>query len=88
MSAPNMLDAKLDEVARQYDTITAELSLPETSRDLDALKRLGREQKRLEPAVEAYRRLQDTRAQLAGAHELRETESDDEMRRMAQDEIE
>ena len=88
MSAASGLDAKLDDVARQYDAITAELSLPETSRDLDALKRLGREQKRLEPAVEAYRRLQATRGELAGAHELRDTESDDEMKQMAQAEIE
>ena len=75
-----MLDAKLDEVARQYDAINAELALPETSRDLEALKRLGRERARLEPAVEAYRRLQKTRAELAGAHQLRDTETDDEMR--------
>jgi peptide chain release factor 1 len=88
MSTPTGLDAKLDDVARQYDAITAELSLPETSRDMDALKRLGREQKRLEPAVEAYRRLQAARVELAGAHELRDTESDDEMKRMAQAEIE
>jgi peptide chain release factor 1 len=88
MSNPNSLDEKLDEVARQYDAINDELALPETSRDPDALRRLGRERARLEPAVEAYRRLLDTRAELAGAHELRDTESDDEMRRMAQDEIE
>jgi peptide chain release factor 1 len=88
MSAPTSLDEKLDEVARQYDAINDELALPETSRDPDALKRLGRERARLEPAVEAYRRLLATRAELAGAHELRDTESDDEMRRMAQDEIE
>ncbi|MBI2781833.1 MAG: peptide chain release factor 1 [Chloroflexi bacterium] len=83
-----MLDDKLDEVARQYDAINEELSLPETSRDPDALKRLGRERARLEPAVEAYRRLQRTRAELAGAHEMRDTESDDDMRQMAQAEIE
>jgi peptide chain release factor 1 len=88
VSTSTLLDEKLDEVARQYDAINDELALPETSRDPDALKRLGRERARLEPAVEAYRRLQETRAELAGAHELRDTEPDDEMRRMAQDEIE
>ena len=88
MSTSTGLDDKLDEVARQYDAINAELSLPETSRDPDALKRLGRERARLEPAVEAYRRLQKTREELAGAHQLRDTESDDEMRQMAQAEIE
>ena len=88
MTSPTSLDIKLDEVARQYDEINAELSLPETSRDLDALRRLGRERARLEPAVEAYRRLLKTRAELAGAHQLRDTESDDDMRQMAQAEIE
>ena len=88
MSANTSLDEKLDEVARQYDAINAELSLPETSRDPDALKRLGRERARLEPAVEAYRRLLKTRAELSGAHQLRDGEADDDMRRMAQDEIE
>jgi peptide chain release factor 1 len=88
VSGSDGLDAKLDEVARQYDAVNAELALPETSRDIDALKRLGRERARLEPAVEAYRRLLKTRDELAGAHELRDTESDDEMRRMAQAEIE
>ncbi len=88
MSTSSNLDAKLDDVARQYDAINDELALPETSRDVDALRRLGRERARLEPAVEAYRRLQKTREELAGAHEMRDTESDDEMRHMAQAEIE
>jgi peptide chain release factor 1 len=88
VTATTGLDAKLDEVARQYDEINAELSRPETVQDLDALKRLGIELARLEPVVEAYRRLQKTRDELAGAHHLRDTESDDDMRQMAQAEIE
>ena len=88
MSTPGSLDQKLDEVARQYDAINEELALPETSRDPEALRRLGRERARLEPAVEAYRRLQSTRSELAGAIEMRDEESDDELRHLAQDEIE
>jgi peptide chain release factor 1 len=88
MTATTSLDAKLDEVARQYDDLNAELARPETSQDVDAIRRLGRELARLEPVVEAYRRLKDTRIELAGAHELRDSDSDDELRRMAQDEIE
>jgi peptide chain release factor 1 len=81
------LDDKLDDVARQYDQVQAELSRPETSTDPDAIRRLGRELSRMEPAVEAYRRLQDTRHELAGARELRDGESDEELRAMARDEI-
>jgi peptide chain release factor 1 len=81
------LDDKLAEVARQYDQVEAELARPETSRDLDAMRRLGRELARLRPVVEAYRRLLDTRAELAGAREMRDGEADEELRTMARDEV-
>ena len=83
------LDAKLAEVARQYDELQAELARPETSTDPSAIRRLGQELSRLEPVVEAFRRLEATRAELAGARELRDaSDADDEMRAMARDEIE
>jgi len=82
-----MIDAKLVEVARQYDEVQAELSRPEVSMDPDALRRLGKELARLEPVVEAFRRLQDVRSQLEGARELRDMEPDDELRAMAKEEI-
>jgi peptide chain release factor 1 len=81
------LDDKLAEVARQYDQVQAELVRPETSRDPDAIRRLGRELSRLEPVVEAYRRLEETRHELAGAREMRDAEADDELRSMARDEV-
>ena len=55
------LDTKLAEIARQYDEVQAELSRPETSTDPAAIRRLGQEMARLEPVVEAYRRLEATR---------------------------
>ncbi len=82
------LEAKLAEVARQYDDVQAQLALPETSRDPDAIRRLGKELARLEPVVSAYRRLEETRAELAGARELRDGESEEELRAMAREEIE
>src|SRR5690349_6712359 len=88
MTDSSSLDAKLDDVARQYDDLNAELAKPETVQDLELLKRLGREVARLEPVVEAYRRLIDVRAERAGAVELRDAESDDEMKHMAHEEIE
>jgi peptide chain release factor 1 len=81
------LDTRLDEVARQYDDLSAELALPETSRDVEAIKRLGREIARLEPVVEAYRELRRVRDELAGARALRDEASDDEMRSLAREEI-
>jgi peptide chain release factor 1 len=87
MTDPSGLETKLDEVARQYDELNAELSRPETSRDPAALRRLGRETSRLEPVVEAYRRLRETRDELAGARELRDAETDEDMKAMAREEI-
>ena len=82
------LDAKLTEIAGQYDEVQAELSRPEVSADPSEIRRLGRELSRLEPVVEAFRALNATREELAGARELRDaSEGDDELKSMARDEI-
>ncbi|MEA2545699.1 MAG: peptide chain release factor 1 [Chloroflexota bacterium] len=82
------LDARLTDVAHQYDEVQAQLVRPETSTDPDAIRRLGKELSRLEPVVAAFRRLEATRAELAGARELRDgAEADDELRSMAADEV-
>jgi peptide chain release factor 1 len=82
------LDDKLEGLARQYDEVQAELAKPETSTDPNAIRRLGRELSRMEPAVESYRELLETRRQLAGAREMREGEHDEDLKAMAQEEIE
>jgi peptide chain release factor 1 len=88
VAAPDDLDARLTEVARQYDDLQEELAQPETATDPDALRRLGRELARLEPVVGAFRQLQATRAELAGARELRDAhDGDEELRQMAVDEV-
>src|SRR3954453_16388772 len=82
------LDEKLTEVARQYDDLGAELARPEVATDPGELRRLGRELARLEPVVDAFRRLETTRTELAGARELRDAaDAGDELRSMAQDEV-
>jgi peptide chain release factor 1 len=82
------LDSRLIEVAHQYDAVQADLARPETSTDPDAIRRLGKELSRLEPVVAAFRRLEATRAELAGARELRDSgDADDELKSMATDEV-
>jgi peptide chain release factor 1 len=81
------LDEKLADVARQYDDLQSELVRPETSADPAAIRRLGKELARLEPVVEAFRRLEATREELAGARQLRDAEADEELRAMAREEI-
>ena len=82
------LEATLADVARQYDDLQAELARPESLADPNALKRLGRELARLQPVVEAFRELNDIRAELTGARELRDAEADGELRDMARAEVE
>jgi len=81
------LDAKLDEVVRQYEDVNAQLATPEVLSDPDALRRLGQEAARLDPVVAAYRELRRTRDELAGARQVRD-EGDAEMKSLARDEIE
>jgi peptide chain release factor 1 len=82
------LDATLAEVAAQYDEVQAQLGRPEVTADPNEIRRLGQELARLEPTVEAYRRLTATRDELRGARELRDaTDSDADLQSMARDEI-
>ena len=82
------LDAKLTEIAAQYDDIQAQLARPEVTADPNELRRLGRELARLQPTVDAFRALQATRGELTGAREVRDSgDDDDAMRAMARDEI-
>ncbi len=82
------LDQKLRAVVAQYESLQAELAVPGVASDPDALRRLGKEMARLEPVVRTFRGLEATRAELAGAREMRDGESDDELRAMAREEIE
>jgi peptide chain release factor 1 len=82
-----MIDAKLLEIAGQYDALQEELASPATIADPAAIRRLGKELARLEPVVAAFRRLEATRQELAGARELRDADADEELRAMARDEI-
>jgi peptide chain release factor 1 len=82
------LDATLGEIALQYDDLQAQLSRPEVSADPNQIRRIGKELARLEPTVEAFRRLEAIRAELDGVRELGDAgDGDDEMRAMARDEI-
>ncbi len=82
------LDDKLEDIARQYDDLQAQMALPETSADPSAIRRIGQEMARLEPVVSAYRDLEATRTELSGARELRDGhDGDDELHAMAREEI-
>ena len=81
-----MIDAKLIEIAAQYDAMNAELLRPETAADPAALKRLGKELAQIEPVVSTWRDLSGIRKELAEALEMRDS-GDEEMHDMAQEEV-
>jgi len=81
-----VIDAKLIEIATQYDALNAELGRPETASDPAALKRLGKELSQLEPVVTAWRELLVVRKELAEGREMRDS-GDEEMHDLAQDEV-
>jgi peptide chain release factor 1 len=81
------LDAKLADLARQYDDVAAQLATPEVHADPSRLRTLGREMARLEPVVAAFRELNEVREQLAGARQMRDHETDEDLRAMAREEI-
>ena len=78
-----MLD-KLKTIDDRFEAITSQLEDPATYADPDLLRRLTREQKELEPVVEAYRACRRAEENLASAQELL---ADPELREMAQEEI-
>ncbi|HET7703841.1 MAG TPA: peptide chain release factor 1 [Candidatus Limnocylindrales bacterium] len=83
------LDSRLREVVSQYEDVQAQLATPEVSTDPDRIRTLGRELARLEPVVVAFRALESTRGELAGAREMRDgADADPEMKAMVADEIE
>src|SRR5512142_581231 len=79
---------RIPELLKRYDALTARLSDPAIFSDQSALREVGREHAELTRAVEAARRLEKVRAQLADARELAETSDDGDMRELAQAEAE
>ena len=75
---------KLQAISDRLEAVVTQMEDPATYADPDLLRRLTREQKELEPVVEAYRAYGQAEADLASAQELL---NDPEMKEMAQEEI-
>ena len=81
-----MLD-KLKQVERRYLDMEEKAAQPDFYADPKAAAKLLKEQKELEPIVTTYREYAAKAAEQADLREMLETETDQELRRMAQDEI-
>lgn len=78
---------KLTAIDARYAELDRLLSDPETMSDYEKIAEYSKERAGLTEIVEAYRRYQRETAQIAEARELLDSESDADMRAMAQEEI-
>jgi peptide chain release factor 1 len=81
------IEDRLAEIEQQAREIETELSQPGVTSDPHALRRLGKELRRLEPMVSASQELRRKRDELAGAREIRDGDADADMRTWAKDEV-
>ena len=81
-----MLD-KLKETEKRFDDIDAQLASPEIMANIEKYTALMKERSNLAPVVEKYREYKKAVSAAEEARELLETESDPELREMADDEF-
>jgi peptide chain release factor 1 len=79
--------AKLEQVEARFEELNEQLADPAVMKDPNRLKELSREHRDVERVVAAYRDLKKVRSDLAGNHEIIESESDGELVAMAKEEI-
>lgn len=82
------LQHKLDAIHVRYEEVNDLLMQPELAADRQRFVRLNREYKDLQAVMEARQRYDELLGRLAEAKDLQSSESDPEMRQMAQDELE
>lgn len=81
------LEEKLEALEKRFEEVTAELGKPEVVSDHSLIHRLAKLRAELEPLVEEYRRLKSTRAQLDETRAMLREASEDDLRALAQEEI-
>ena len=82
------LDQKLAAVEKRFDEVTAELGKPEVIADPARIQSLAKVRSELEPVVDQYRQLKTARGQLEETRTMLSEADEDELRALAQEEIE
>ena len=77
---------RLEQLNQRYEELSAQLSAPETYADPELVARLNREQRELEPVVQAWRELTELRASLTETETLLR-DPDQEVRELAREEL-
>jgi len=78
---------KLKEIEKTYEELEVKLSDPAVLADQNTFKRLAKTRHQLEKTVNAYRQWQSVQTELAGAQEILRTESDKDVRELAEQEV-
>ena len=84
----SMMQSKLDGLVEEYDRLTHQMMSQEIASDPAKYSECARARRPLEDVVRVYREYRDIAQQLADAEELIRTESDPEMRELAEAERE
>ncbi len=78
---------RLDEIEKKYDELTQSLATPEVISDSAKYQKVAKAHSDLTPVVEKYREYKDLRKGIAESKALVADESDPEMRKYAQEEL-
>ncbi len=79
--------AKLEDVEKKFEDLTRQISDPAVASDQQRYRKLAKERAGLSELVEAYRRYKRVSSDIEGARQIVESESDEEMKKMARDEL-
>lgn len=78
---------KLEDLLIRYEEIMSELSEPDVANNPERFRKLMKEQSSLTPIVEAYKEYKQCKQNIEDSLAMLEEESDEEMREMAQEEL-
>lgn len=78
---------KLDDLLMRYEDLTAELNNPSVVENQTRFRKLMKEQSDLTPLVDAYKEYKACQQTVQDSLELLDTESDEELREMAKEEL-
>ena len=77
----------LEDILKHYEELMAELASPDVANNQEKFRKLMKEQSDLLPLVNAYKAYKQAKDDEASALEILDTESDEEMREMAKEEL-
>ena len=78
---------KLEDLLIRLDEILSELQEPDVANDQERFRKLMKEQNELTPIVEAYKEYKASKQAIQDSLDMREEESDEEMRELAKEEL-